>query len=231
MRRRARGRRLAIGAIVGAVLAGSIISGVTYTQLWARSPAHDYVRTLERSLHGPKQVALYDTPVPTSIIPLEAVHYVSDVVGLTGVRADFGYSAPRPRIVDKTGKVVDAGFYVQTAVDLRGPQFCRFPVQNVVTVTRSFQQPERANDWHLALSYFEQHASVVTVTIIDSDGKPHLPVSGARNVLHQGPGGIHLLFRGVAAVAVRVQSTSPATNVCITAAQLGFPYAVKKAGS
>lgn len=227
-----RPRRMAITSAVAVVLVSSVVSGVTYTRLWARNPARSYVATLEQSLRtaGPA-VALYDTPVPSRIIPLESIHYVSDVVGLTNSRADFGYSARRPSLINGNGEIAPARFFVQTDVDLTGSQFCRFPVQGSAIVTKQFRASQRRSDWYLQISYFEQHASVLKVALIDSDGAERLPVSGSREVLHSGPGGMHLLFRASSPAAVRVEGTSSATNVCITAAQIGFPFAAKKDGS
>lgn len=231
-RRRSRRGRLAIASSVTALMVSSIVSGLSYAQLWSRSPARDYVTNLERSLRaaGPN-VPLYDTAVPTKIIPLESTHFVSDVVGLTRAHADFGYAAPAPRIVDGKGNIASARFYVQTDVDLSGPGFCLFPVQGATTVTRSLRAGQRPNDWYLQISYFEQHASVVRVSVIDKDGHERLPATGDREVLRSGPGGLHLLFRDSDPVAVQIQAGSPATNLCITAARIGFPYAVTKAAS
>jgi hypothetical protein len=98
-------------------------------------------------------------------------------------------------------------------------------------VTKSLRAGQRPNDWYLQISYFEQHASVVKVSVIDKDGHERLPATGDREVLRSGPGGLHLLFRDSDPVAVQIQAGSPATNLCITAARIGFPYAVTKAAS
>lgn len=222
--------RTVLAGVVTAIVISSIISSVTYTQLWGRSPTRGYVAAIEKSLRGAgSDPALYDTPVPSQLIPLEAAHYVSDVISLTRQHADFGYAAARPALLDAKGHLVAAKFYVQTSVDLSGPGFCRFPVQGATTVTKQFAATPRHNDWHLQVSYFEQHASVVMVTLLDRDGAARAPVGGSRLVLHGGAGGFHLLFRATSPVAVRIQSLSPATNLCIAGAQLGFPYATKAA--
>jgi hypothetical protein len=220
--------RAVVAGVATTLVISSLVSGVTYTQLWSRSPARSYVTTLETSLRtaGPDP-ALYDTSVPTRLIPLESAHYVSDVIGLTDAGADFGYAAARPKIVDSDGHIVPARFFVQTDVDLTQPRFCRFPVQGAVTVTKPLRATPRRNDWYLQISYFEQHASVINVTVIDSDGTARSPESGARVLLHGGPGGVHLLLRGTSPVAIRIQSLSPSTNLCIAGAKIGFPFAVK----
>jgi hypothetical protein len=225
-----RERVLALAAL--AVLISSLFSSVTYTQLWARSPARSYMTTLEQSLQraGGKP-ALYDAAVPTSIIPLESADNLSDVIGLTKASADFGYAARSPALVDGHGHVAPARFYVQTDVDLTGPTFCKFPVRGAAVVTRPLRAAARRNDWYLNVSYFELHASVVKVTLVDRDGSERAPVYGKQALLHSGLGGVHLLFRGSAPVAVRVQSFSPSTSLCIAGAQLGFPYIAKKPGS
>jgi hypothetical protein len=233
--RRHRAHSIVLVSLVVALVVSSVFSGVTYTQIWARSPAHSYVSALSRDVGaaGGSAVSLYDTAVPAVIIPLEARHYVSDVLGLTGTGANFTYDAPQPRIIDPRGQVVAARFFVQTDVNLTGPQFCRFPVQGVTAVTRPFRAQARRNDWYLEISYFEQHASVVRVSLIDGDGTDHRPVlrnrAINREILNRGPGRIHLLFRASAPVSVRVRSASPATNLCITDARLGFPYATPRA--
>jgi hypothetical protein len=214
--------------VATAIVLSSIISGVSYTQLWGRSPTRAYVAAIEKSLRDAgSNPALYDTPVPSQLIPLEAAHYVSDVVGLTGRSADFGYAAARPQLFDAKGHIVPARFYVQTSVDLSAPGFCRFPVQGASTVTKRFAAKPRHNDWYVQVSYFEQHASVVRVTVLGRDGATRAPVGGSRLVLHGGPGGFHLLFRATSPVAIRIQSLSPATNLCVVGVQLGFPYAAK----
>ncbi len=223
--------RFAMRCAVAALLVSSIVSGVTYAQLWGRSPAHRYVTAVERSLREARPgTALYDTPVPTRIIPLEARHYLSDVVGLTDTRADFSYTAAQPALMDGNGQIVPARFFVQTDVDLSAPAFCDFPVQGVTTVTRQFRATQRRNDWYLQISYFQQYASVVRVSLIDGDGTERLPTAGEREVIPSGLGRMHLLFRGSSPAAVRIHAVSPATNLCITGASIGFPFAVQ-AGS
>lgn len=217
-----------------ALMVSSLISGVTYAQLWGRNPSRTYVTTIEHELRrAGRHVALYDSPVPSRFIPLEsrASRYVSSLVALTGVPADFGYAARDPHLLDATGHVTAAGFLPTASVDLTGDAFCKFPVQRVVTVTRSFAPAPRRNDWYVLLVYFQQHASVVQITVVDRDGTERSPVNGGPELLHAGVGGIHLLFFDTAPVSIRVRSTGPATNLCVAAVQVGVPVALaRKAG-
>jgi hypothetical protein len=223
--------RVPAAAAVLALAAGSVISGITYTQIWARNPARSYVQGVEHSLGRTRaKIALYDTAIPSSLLPLETTNYVSDLLTLTGQQADFGYATTKPKIIDDTGHAVPARFFVHTRVDLSGAQFCRYPVRGTATVTKPFQHSARSNDWYLQLEYFQQHASVVDVALIGSDGEPVAPDSGTRVLLRTRLGRVHLLFRATTATSIRIRGVGSETNVCFTAALLGFPFPQGRTG-
>ncbi len=222
-------RRLspATSAVAVVVLAGSLVSAVTYTHRWAQNPSASYVSHLRAGLQkdGPG-VNLFDSPLPSRMVPLlEPNHYVSDVVGLIGLRAQFDAQSSTPRLVSDDGDIVPASFFANTKVDTSGDNtFCNYLLTGATTTTRSLLAPVARNEWFLHLTFFQQHASVVYVSFLDRDGQVIDPRGGPRVILAGTLGSVYLPMLAGAPVAVRIRSTDKATNVCFTAAQVGSPF-------
>lgn len=232
-RRRRKGKAVsALGLIAGVlVLGGSVVSGVRYTRQWARSPARDYVNafTSSASAIGPS-INLFDTPIDPRVVPiLEPAHYISDLVELTGTSARFDQLTPAPRVVAPDGRIMPASFLPSARVETRGEnKFCNYLVSGRTDRTSPLTSTPHENEWFLQLTFFQQHPSALEVTLVDARGQEIGP-SSARVVLATNLGTAYLRFPTVRPVAVRIRSTSTATNVCLTSIQVGYPF--PKAGS
>lgn len=209
------------------VVVASLVSAATYTRRWSQAPSRRYVETLVSSAKaaGPG-VDLFDTFVSASVIPgIEPVRHISDLLALTGVRAHFDGGGATPRIVGPDGRIVPAVFLPSASVIAPNHNaFCSNIVHGVLQRDESLNSHPRRNEWFVKLVYFQQHASVVYVSVIDADGTETVPVSGSRTVLASNLGSAYLRFAAVSPVSLRIRSTSTSTNVCLTAAQVGYPF-------
>jgi hypothetical protein len=233
-RARRRGHSLlpAIGvAVAVAVAAGSIASGVAYTRQWANNPARSYVDNLTASARlGSATVTLFDTPINPVIVPvLEPARHISDLTPLAGIHARFDQGSPAPKLVSANGRIVPAVFLESAHVAITGNnKLCNNLISKVVDRTEVLTSRPHRNEWFLRLSYFQQHPSVIYVSLIDTTGKEVDPVGGARVVLVPTLGATYLRFPTASPVSVRIRSTSASTNLCLAGAQVGFPFPVAK---
>jgi hypothetical protein len=224
---RLRRRQVSTALIASLILAGSVISAVTFTHRWAQNPAANYINHLSAALTkaGPG-VNLFDTPLPSNIQPLiEPNHYVSDMTGLLGANAQFDSQSTGPRLVDKSGDIVAAHLLANTAVDTSGPNsFCNYLVRGATVVTRDLTKAVPTNEWFLRLAFFQQHASILYVSMLDKSGREILPRNGTRIILSGALGSIYVPMLSGAPVSIRIRSSDPSTNVCFTSAQVGTPF-------
>lgn len=210
--------------LVAGVIAGATLSGLSFTDRWAKNPTERYVDTLRSSLASHPNAALFDTPLPTNVLPyIQPVRYLSDVLPLLNAHAWF--NGPGAEIVDGQGRIVPATFLPAAQLPASDPtHFCDYLVSGRVARVWQLTGPAAANEWFLRLDYFQQHASVVHVALVDAGGARVFPVTGSRVVLGDTLATTYVRFPQSTPVAVRVWSESPATNVCLTAVQVGSPF-------
>lgn len=222
------GRRARVVPVaIAAVLVASLCSAATYTAHWAKAPARRYVETLSASLHQAGDRAnLFDTFVPTAVIPGILPHrHVSDLSALLGRHPRFEDPGTTPRVVDERGHIVAATFVTATQVTPASSNtFCRNLVNGRTEVVEPLDVAQGTNEWFLRLDYFQQHASVVDVRLVDAGGRDVTPTGGRSALLSGTLGSTYLHFPDAAPVAVWIISRSPATNVCLTAVSLGYPF-------
>ena len=223
--------RIAAGvASIGVALviaAASVASGVSYTQQWAQNPARSYVRHLTASARqSAAPVNLFDTGINPVIVPvLEPARYISDLLALTGVHARFDQGVPAPKVVAADGRIVPGRLLSAAHVNVSGTnRFCNELISKITDRTEPLTSQPHRNEWFLRLSYFQQLSSVVYVYLVDGGGHDVAPVGGSRIVLAPSLGVAYLRFPSVSPTAVRIQSRSTSTNICITAAEVGYPF-------
>ena len=231
VRPRARRRSASHGRLLGVMAVGvalaSIVSATTYAHRWSQSPSRRYVDNLTASARTTAApVNLFDTAINPAIVPiLEPARYISDLVALTGVHARFDQGSPVPQIVAADGRVVPATFLSVAQVDISGSnKFCNDLLSAIVDRTDPLTSRPHRNEWFLRLAYFQQHPSVVYVSLVDDSGRDIMPVGGSRVVLANKLGAAYLRFPLASPTALRIQSNSASTNVCITSAALGSPF-------
>ena len=220
-------RRILAIALVLPVLAASMISAITYTQHWAQSPAKAYVTNLRRDIRaaGPG-VTLFDTYVDPTVIPgIEPNRHISHLVGLLGAKVHFDQGPSAPLVVASDGHLRTPTFYVSASVVAPSVNsFCRNLVTGSSDRIEPLAIPVRNNEWYLRIDYFQQHASVINIWLVDARGHSTAPTIGSAAVLTDKLGRLYLRFDSTAPVAVRIRGGSAATNACLTAVALGYPF-------
>lgn len=218
------------GAIlVVAVAAGSITSGITYTQRWAQSPAHEYVtRLLSDVRHADKRSSLYDTAVNQVVIPrIVPAHYVSDVLRLAHAQATTDVvQGPFAVVAREDGRLGRAGFFSVARGSGAVSPYCRQLVQGVGTWQLDLDAAPSTGRFYMRFSFFQQRRSTLDFAVIDKDGRRVAPVAGERTSVAVNVGSIALRLPSVAPRAIVVRSHSAATNICLVKAEIGFAYAL-----
>lgn len=226
--RRLRRQRIAIAAALGTVLVLSAISGIGYSNEWAKSPARGYVHNLATSLDraGPG-VNLFDTYIDSTVVPgIEPYRHLSDLTELMGKHPHFDQISTTPRVVDATGHIVTAGFLPAATVPARVPGngFCTDPVTGTADLRQDLDAAPAANEWYLRLGYFQQHASTIEIWLTDAHGRDVASDRGSSTALTGTLNVAYLHFPSVAPVALHIRSESAATNLCVVRASVGYPF-------
>jgi hypothetical protein len=215
------------GLALVAIIAGSAVSAVRFTDRWAQNPAPRFVATLRSELRHSPDVRLLDTTLPVNIEDfLHTDKRVSDLVSLLGERASFAPTGPTPpRIVDSHGHLVASVFVPSSQVETSGSNpLCNDVVRSTDRIVQPFVKPAGENEWFLKLDYFEPHPSVVYVGLIDDHGREVTPTGGARLVLTVNVSAAYLRFPMVRPTAFVIRGASAATLMCVTGAAIGAPF-------
>jgi hypothetical protein len=219
-------------AVTGLMLAGSIVSGVTFAKRYWQNPAEPYVRNLLASARavGPR-ANVYDSAISGDIVPyLEPNHYVSDVLGLAGVHLTYqGQSKPEDPasetlVVAADGRLVRAMFL--PSADAEGPAKpgCGTYIGGKGTWTIPLSAELSVKDWFLRLELYEPRPSTVSVQVLDRDGTV-LRLSGGGQVLRfsRQVEVMNIRLPISAPKAVVVHSDSAATTLCLVHTYIGVP--------
>jgi hypothetical protein len=214
-----------VGGAVALLLVSSVFSTVKFADRFWENPAKDFTATLLRNAaeRGPG-VQVYDTLLPEGIVPYISQMYVSDLLALGGVPADFSGQSNHRLAVNGSGGLVPATF-VKVA-DFAGPRQpgCGIRIHGLGTTRIPLSTVSHAKDWFLQFELYQPRSNRVTMTVLDDDGKelavtsgsPTLDMTGSLVVLHR------RLDTGIPAV-INLKSTDPGTNFCLVHSYVGAP--------
>jgi hypothetical protein len=229
--RRWRRTRLAAGLLCLAVVAGSaVVSGVTFTTRWHKSPAKTYVATLLRSIHetGPS-VNLYDSPVSLRVLPfISPDRNLSDLLSVSTAKVAFDVGSPQPQLVNDRGQIVPATFFPVAHQAVPHNSFCPTLVKGTTTVTVPIRPKAGSNTYFLQIDYFEQRPALVTITVKNAMGVP-IAIRGNSTIDFGQPLGAVLLPLELGAPAqVSFTSSSDSASVCMSTVTIGVPVATQR---
>lgn len=217
-------------AAVGAasVLVASIVSGSGFAQTFWTSPGKAYVAALTRTAERTgTRTQVYDSAVPSGVIPpIEPNHFVSDVVALTGEKLRYDGLDPFPKMIDPTGRLVDAALV--PASDLSNPTnpSCGLSVQGAGRHVVQLTPLTEANSWFLQLQLYAARANTIRVSVQDAAGKDLGLRTGRPTVTTPaGPAGVTWALERGTPATVTLDTTDPATLLCLVHAYVGGPYA------
>jgi hypothetical protein len=225
-----RAPRLAVGGGLAALLLASLVSGLTFAGRFWDNPAKEYFSTLAASARalGP-QTEIYDSVVPNGVIPPVAPnHFVSDALGLLGVRAAFGGGAPTPLIASPEGRLVASGFVPAADVTSPTTTTCGTFVHGAGRTTVQLGALPSINDWFLQLQIYQPHANNVTLEAREADGSLLPLASGSPTFETTGSlVAVNRRFAPGRPVSLTLITSDSTANFCLVHAFVGAPFPKK----
>lgn len=212
----------AAGAAV--LLGGTIVSAVRFTNRWHENPTEPYVAALRSDLASRPDVNLFDTALPTSVLPyFQPNRHLSDLLPVVDVSRATANNGPDPLIGNEDGRIVDAMFIPAAKAVLPTQSFCGDLYHGPTVRTHKLSTRPGGNEWFVKLDYFQQHPTVVYLTMIDDHGHQLPPVTGSRVVLESDLASHYLRFRHTSPIAIRIRTAANDANVCVTGITVGSP--------
>ena len=215
-------------ALVGAVLLSlSVLSTLGFAVRFWENPAHAYVDRLRHdAIKAGAGTELYDTPVPHAVLPrLVPNHFVSDIVGLTGVRVTFGGSAAEPYLVSDSGALVHARFVTVAAITTPVTPPCGTFLQGAGAVTVQLGPPPELGEWYLELQLYQGRPNLLTLEVRDREGKALALAAGPSTARTSGTlVAIHRRIEQGSPASLTISSSDTQTTACLVAAYVGGPF-------
>jgi hypothetical protein len=222
--------RLAWACALVAVLLAGWKSSTLFADRWSANPGSGYFSTLTASLaRSDSRVNLYDTGLPLDVMPyLTRNRHLSDLLRTAQIKSvSFDGSAGEPQVVNESGKIVPAVFYVVASGSGQGHLACPNLLQGPTSQLISFPGTVSANEYFLRVYYYELRPTSVRFVLRDSDGKIMDIANDASTTLGFGPGVVTLRLPLGAPLTLDISSSNAATNVCFTSVQVGTPFPKK----
>lgn len=215
-------RWIALGAGV-ALVAASVWSTSGFARRYWQNPDRAFVTNMIASARaGGPDLNVYDSAVPVISI-FEPHHFVSDILGLGGVRVRYDDPSSEPLVVNPTrGQFVPARFVPQTdVVGLMKPG-CGSYLSGVGEWRLPFSQEVPKRDWFLRLESYHSRRTVLRVSLVDPSGSTLLPVSGSAVALSRPLEAVNLRLPDSAPRTLIIRSDDPGAMVCLVHGYLGY---------
>lgn len=224
-RRDFRGRRALLGGAVLVLLVANAVSTLRFADRFWENPAEDYAATLLQSVkeQGPG-VQLYDTLLPESVVPYISEMFVSDLLALGAVSAEFEGQSANRLVVDSQGRLVPARFI--KVADLMGPRVkgCGIFVRGEGTTRVRLTRVSRSQEWFLQLELYQPRDNRVALKVLDGDGEEISITSGSSMLDVQGSLAVaHRRLDTGQPDVLEIHSDDPETNFCLVHAYVGVP--------
>jgi hypothetical protein len=206
-------RRLLAAGSAAVFLTACVWSTVTYTGVWSKVSTEDYLATASTSLAEASDVPFFDHPVPPEIIwglaaPFNAV---SSVFAPLEDRPEFGRATTDLRVLDDTGRLIDARVTPSRWLADGPLTNCGHAVAGERTTIVPLDGPLIPWDWTLQLNYLAGDDGVLEVSL---DGE------AVRTPVQQGANTVYVRVAG-GGDAVRLRSTSPGVGICLDSGVVG----------
>jgi hypothetical protein len=212
--------------------AGIVVSDARFATVWADNPSRPYFDHVTADLKqaGPA-VNLWDTPMPPEVVTiLSAERRLSPVLRMVGVPFRLQGPGSDPYLVDATGRLKPSHLAVWSRADIPKPTeklICNaIPLTGTRPVTRPLrptQQQLIEAEWFVKVGYFADAESRLRIELLDAAGRTVALPEPAE----AWPAGLAAMYFGpsprIRATAIRVRSTDPKANVCLTALEIGLP--------
>lgn len=209
-----RRRTAVVGVALAAFVASSLYSTVTFHQIWRDSPVPAYVANARAGLAEVEEPML-DQEVDPLILQRVAgpENLASHMFALLGDRPEFASSTTELRVLDRSGRVVDALVtWVRAIVPGPAPQ-CGYLVQSDFPVRMPLDGPLLPADWTAEINY-----------LANTDGSLLMALSEGPEVKVPVRPGLNRVFVRLpgAGDAIHVSASTAALSVCISPGPVGF---------
>jgi hypothetical protein len=201
-----------------AFVASSLYSTATFLASWRDNPAQPYLQNARTSLaaaHAASDAPILDQEVDPLVLQRVAwpENLASHMFALLRDRPEFAGATTRLRMLDVTGRLVDAKVtWVRTIVEGHEPQ-CGYLVQPDLAVRMPLDGPLLPADWTVEINY-----------LANSDGSLMMSLTeGPETKVPVRPGLNRVFVRlSGAGDAITVRANTAALSVCIASGPVGF---------
>jgi hypothetical protein len=213
-----RARTTVIVIATTAFVASSLYSTATFLTSWRDNPAQPYLQNAVAGLATASQqssAAMLDQEVDPMVLQrvVGPENLASHMFALLRDRPEFGSATTHLRMLDSSGRVVDANVtWVRNIVEGPAPQ-CGYLVQPDFGVRMPLDGPLLPADWTAEINYLANSDGSLTMSLTDGV-EVKVPVRpGLNQVFVRLPG---------AGDAIDVRANTAALSVCIAAGPVGF---------
>ncbi|KUI21961.1 hypothetical protein AU193_06215 [Mycobacterium sp. GA-1285] len=213
-----RPRTAVICAFSAAFVTSSLYSTATFVTAWRDNPAQAYLRNALSGLADASKMSdatMLDQEVDPMVLQrvVGPENRASHMFALVRERPEFGLATTELRMLDHTGRVVDAKVTWVRAIAPGPHPDCGYLVQPDVPVRMPLDGPLLPADWTAEINYLANSDGSMTMSL--SEGQPvKVPV---RPGLNQ----VFVRLSG-AGSAIDVRANTAALSVCIASGPVGF---------
>jgi hypothetical protein len=211
-------RTVVAAGLAVSFVASSLYSTTTFSASWRDNPAQLYLQNARRSLAAARVASdapLLDQEVDPLVLQRVAwpENLASHIFALLRDRPEFGSATTRLRMLDSSGRVVDAQVtWVRTIVPGPVPR-CGYLVQPQLPVRLGLDGPLLPADWTAEINYLANVDGSMTLSLPDG------PETRVR--VHPGLNRVYVRLRG-AGNAITARADTAALSVCIASGPVGY---------
>jgi hypothetical protein len=213
-----RARTAVIVVATTAFVASSLYSTATFLTSWRDNPTQPYLQNAAAGLASASlasSAAMLDQEVDPMVLQrvVGPENLASHMFALLRDRPEFTSATPHLRMLDSSGKVIDAKVtWVRSIVEGPAPQ-CGYLVQPDFPVRMPLDGPLLPADWTAEINYLANSDGSLTMSLAEGV-EVKVPVRpGLNRVFARLPG---------AGDAIDVRANTAALSVCIAAGPVGF---------
>jgi hypothetical protein len=211
-------RTAAVGVIALAFVASSLVSTRTFLTSWQDNPTKSYLRNAVAGLaaaHATSGAPMLDQEVDPLILQrvVGPESFASHMFALVRERPEFAGSTDRLRMLDNTGRVVDADVtWVRRTVAGPRPQ-CGYFVDSDSLIRMPLDGPLLPADWTAEINYLANTEGSLLLS---------LPVGReARVAVKPGLNRVYVRLSG-AGDAINVAAATASLTVCVASGPVGY---------
>jgi hypothetical protein len=210
--------------------AGVVVSDANFAKAWDDNPSRPYFDnvTAELDKAGPS-VNLWDSPMPADVVTLLSPdRRLSPVLRMLGVPFRLQGPGSDPYFVDETGHLKPSHLAVwsRAGAPKKNP-ICDMPMSGAASLTfplRPTQSELIEAEWFVKAGYFADHESRLLIELLDASGRTvALPEPAASWPASNGSSMYFGPSARILATSIRLTTTDPKTNLCITDLEIGLP--------